>query len=160
VQLVGQHGLQDSPRPPIRGVPGGVPLPNRLVVEPVQQHHNVAPGQLCSSLLHFLRPRLGEGPHVVQVPASQAAGVGETCPQVGGEPLDHPGAPPLLGLPLQDEGSDAPIHADQLGVDCARGPNSAPRNLGLHRLQQRNVIRGLYFPVHRATALRSRAAVR
>jgi len=93
----------------------------------------------------------------VQVPAAEPAGVGETGPEVGGEPLDHPGAPPLCRLPLQDEVPDAPIHADQLGVDRPRGPNPASRDLGLHRLQQRHVIGGLHFPVHPVAPSSSRA---
>ena len=63
-------------------------------VELVEQHHQVAPGQACSRLLHkLLRPRLGQRPHVVQVAQRPAALVRELGPQVGSEPVDDPAAP-------------------------------------------------------------------
>ncbi len=82
----------------------------------------------CAALL---RPRLGEGPHVVQIPAAEPASVGETGAEVGGEPLDHPGAPPLCRLPLQDEVPDAPIHADQLAFAARAARTRLPATSAL-----------------------------
>ena len=45
-------------------------------------------------VLHMRFPAV----YVVKVPAAEPACAGETGPQVGGEPLDHPGTPPLAGL--------------------------------------------------------------
>ncbi len=62
--------LENVPGPAVLHRVLGVPVAGRLIVKPVQEHRDVAPGQLCNSLLHslLLRPRRRERPHVGQIP--------------------------------------------------------------------------------------------
>ncbi len=79
-----------------------VPVPLLTGAELVEQHHQVAPGQSCSGLLHkLLRPRLSQRPHVVQVAPRPAPLVRELSSQVGREPVDDPAAPGGLFLPVK-----------------------------------------------------------
>jgi hypothetical protein len=84
---------------------------------------------LCNESLHNLdvRPRLGEGAHVVQVPAAKAAHLGERHAQVGGEPFDHLGAVGLGVLAIEDQSTEPPVELDQFSVYGKRG--SRPRRL-------------------------------
>lgn len=47
--------------------------------------------------------------------------LGEGGAQVGGEPVDHLGAPALGGLALQDVAPDLPVEEHQFAVDSQRG---------------------------------------
>ncbi len=48
--------LEHVPRPSVRGGPSGVPVAEVVVIEPVKEDRDVAPGQLCNRE----DPRLGE----------------------------------------------------------------------------------------------------
>jgi hypothetical protein len=117
--LVEQHVA----RPSVLDRGGGVPIALALVVEFVQQHGDVAQGQSSNRLLddRQLRPGGREGAHVEQVAPGQATHAREGGAQVGGEPLDDPGAPALGLLALQDRVPEAPVEPDQLGVDHPLG---------------------------------------
>lgn len=91
---------QDVARPPVFGRCCGVPVALDLVGGLVQQHRDVSPGKLSSSLLdNWIWPRLGEEAHVEQVAAGESAHRWKLRVQIGGEALDYRGAPPFGLLP-------------------------------------------------------------
>ena len=69
----------------------------------------------------LVRPVLREGAHVFEVPARQALGFRKRSAQVGGEAIDHLGAPTGLLLARQDVAADAPVQEHELAVHGERG---------------------------------------
>lgn len=69
VDLEVEHG----PTPPLGDDLPRVPKAGLRVLHAVQEAHHVAPGQLCSSLLHNCasRERLGERHHVPEIPGRE-----------------------------------------------------------------------------------------
>jgi hypothetical protein len=117
----------------------GVPLPQVVVVEPVEQDRDVTPGKLCNRLLHNLGPRLGECSHVHQVPAREPLHVRELGAQVGGESLDDPGPPPFGLLAAQNEPPELPVEMYNFAVDRQVGPKPGIPNRGLRLGEQSGV---------------------
>jgi hypothetical protein len=108
-----------------------------LVVDSVDQDHDVAPGQFCSVVLqNRVRPGRGEAAHVGEVPGSQTPHPGELCLQVVGESLNGPAAPLVVALTIQQELPDPPVELDDLRVDRAGGSGPARADLGLDLRQQ------------------------
>lgn len=120
---------QDVAAPAVlHGLPG-VPGARLRGIELVEQGDVAEPGQLCKHPLHEfpVRPGLGEGPHILEVPGREAGGLRELGPQVHGQPVDDLGAPALGRLPGQDVLADGPVEQHQFAVDGHRGaqPGSA-----------------------------------
>lgn len=120
--------FEDVPRPPVRGRLTGVPAPELVVIEPVEEDGDVPPGQLCNSLLQNLlvRPRCRERPHIREVPRGEPLHLRELGPQIRCEPADDVAPPPFLPLALQNRCSDSPVETDQFRVHAAlrREPSS------------------------------------
>ena len=87
-----------------------VPFPSRLVFEAVQQDHVVAPGQLCSKLLHnwLLGPGFGERPHVFETARAEALDPGKLRLQILCQAIDT-FIPPFRVLPDEDMPAHPPI---------------------------------------------------
>jgi len=148
VQPSCDHRLQDGSGPAGGGGADGVPAAGGGVVEPVEQLADVSPGKLCHSLRHNFGPGGSERPHVLEVAATQPASAWEGGAKVGGESVDHAGAPALVGLPVEHQAADAPVHPDQFVVDRARCPQPSAGDFRLDRLQQRLVADGLHVVGH------------
>ena len=114
---------QDGPGPATGGCLGGVPVPVRALVEFVEQHGHVTPGQLSNRLLDnlCLRPGGRHLPHVVQVAAREPGHLRELDSKVLSQPIDDLRSPPVDGLTVQDGVPDRPVQPEQLGVDQAVG---------------------------------------
>ena len=126
----------------------GVPFPQGLVIEPVQEDRDMAPGQLCNSLLHPFWPCLGQGPHIEKVAARRAFHLRELCSEVSRKALDNLGPPALGLLAFQYQPAEAPVQADHLRVHrqvCPQ-PSRAHRSLGFG--QQRGIALGSDVDVH------------
>jgi hypothetical protein len=89
----------------------GVPEAHGPLVELLDQREVVVPGQLCKRCLHDFAngPRRSERVHVLQVSGGQPAHVGESLPQIVGEPVDHLRSPPLLFLSGMNNVADMPV---------------------------------------------------
>ena len=68
--------------------------------------------QTAAQLGRATRPRRC---HAVQIPRREAAHVRELSTQITGKPGDHPCAPALARLPVQDRFPDRPIELEQCG---------------------------------------------
>src|SRR5271170_1371842 len=104
----------------------------------------VAPWQLCSNLLHnrFVRPRRGEGPHVLQRTQAETFDPGELVLEIVSQPVDHPGPPPLASLPSENVATDRPVEQHQFAVDGQRGPHLGSANPDFELLEELWVARG------------------
>jgi hypothetical protein len=102
--------LEDVPGSPVGGRLAGVPVAELVVVEPVEEDGDVAPGQLCNSLLQNLlvRPGCCERSHLREVPRGAALHLRELSPQIRRKPADDVAPPPLVTLALQDRRTDPP----------------------------------------------------
>ena len=109
----------------------GVPEPGSRVLDP-QQRDVLAPGQFANDPLENCRvgPRRGERPHIAQIGRREAARIGELRAQVGGEPVDHLGAPAVRCLAFANVVADLPIEADQLAVHGEGGAQPRLANPG------------------------------
>jgi len=61
-----------------------------------------------------IRPRLGKGAHIHQVGPRKALLVRESNAQIMRQPLDHLGAPALLGFPFKNVAPNLPTKQHQL----------------------------------------------
>jgi len=124
VQVSGDVVGEDVAGPAVFEGRGGVPVPHGGVGELVEQDRDVAPWQLRNRLLRN-QAWVGrsEGAHVDEVATGQPSHVGEGGAQVGGEPVDDPGAPALGVLTLQHGVAQGPVQREQFRVD---GPLGAP----------------------------------
>jgi hypothetical protein len=134
VQTVHDLVYQHVARPAVLDRGGGVPVPVPLIVEPVEQHRDVAPGKSSNRLLDdrcLLGPSGREGAHVEQVAPGQAAHLRKGDAQVGSESVDYPAAPALGLLAVQHRVPEAPVKPEQLGVDHSLGlpPGGPDRRL-------------------------------
>ena len=100
-----------------------VPFPHGSVLNPVQQPRVVPPRQLCNNLLHklLILPRLGEGPHVFQVPHAEALDSGERRSQISSKAIDDLGSPALRFLAGEYVPANRPVQQDQFSVDGEAG---------------------------------------
>jgi len=107
---------QDVPAPAVLDGGTEVPLPLLPVLELVEQHPQMPPGQKCHKLWHYfgVGPGLGQAAHVLQVAGAVAFDSGKLLLQVGAEPINDPGTPALGLLAGQDLASNGPIEQDQL----------------------------------------------
>jgi hypothetical protein len=114
---------EDGPAPAVLVRLTGVPGAFFWLIESLQQADIMTPEQLCKKLLHdcLVRPRLGEDPHIFQVPRGEAAHVRKIPAQVAGQTISHSCPPTLRGLPNQDIAADLPIQQDQFLVDADSG---------------------------------------
>lgn len=78
----------------------------------------VAPGQLCSKLLHnwLLRPGLGKRSHIFEAPGAEAFDTGKLRLQVLRQPVDDLRSPPFRPLPAEDVAANRPLKKEQLPV--------------------------------------------
>ena len=91
---------QDIAAPAVLEGGAEVPLPARLILEPVEQNHMMTPGQFCSKLQNFgVGPGLGKGPHVAEVAGAEALDTGKLRPQILRQPVYHLGSPALSREP-------------------------------------------------------------
>ncbi len=92
-------------------------------------------GNCAAGCCTFSGPRLGEGPHAVQVPAPDPADGWGNWPPGRRRAARSPEQPTPAPPPLQDQGPDAPIHADQLGVHRpSRGGYGTSKHPGGNRV--------------------------
>lgn len=89
------------------------------ILEALEQYQVMAPGQLCSSLLHNLDvgPSLGKGPHVFEVARRKTLQVRESRMQIVCQPIYHLRAPALVGLARENIAADLPVQSDQFPID-------------------------------------------
>ena len=115
---------QNVARPVLLDGLAGVPPSLLGSLEFVEQGELVVPRQSCKHPLHkcLLRPRLGKGPHVLQVARREPLHVGEGQSQVVRQSVNDLGTPAEFGLPVEDVSSDSPVKQHQLGVGRQRGP--------------------------------------
>jgi hypothetical protein len=78
----------------------------------------------------------------VHVAAAQPPHVGELFTQVVRKTVDHPGAPALGSLLVEDGLTDSPVQDQQLGVHDPVRAQPCGANLILQRDQQLTVARG------------------
>ena len=73
---------------------------------------------MCNGLLHDfgLGPRLRKRTHVLQVTRRKPLHVGKCRLEIGRKPSDHPGAPTLLLLTIEDIAADLPIQSHEFVV--------------------------------------------
>ena len=78
----------------------------------------MAPGNLCSKLLHnwAIWPGLGKSAHVLQIPDGISSKLWEGTLEIGGKPIDHLCAPALPRLVGENVATDFPIMKNQLSV--------------------------------------------
>jgi hypothetical protein len=124
MQLTVDLQSQDVAAPSLRNRLRRVPEPHFRLAQLVEEHHVMAPGQLCCAALHNcrIRPRRGERPHVLEVARRVPPRIGEPFPQVDGQSVDDLRAPAFLCLARQDVRSNRPVGGDQLTIRC---PDSA-----------------------------------
>lgn len=134
VDLMGQHVAA----PPVLEGRCGIPFPLFRAVDLIEQREMVVPGQFCKRRLQncFAWPGCGERPHVPQVPGRVTLGVGKPLTQVGRQPVDDLGAPPLVVLTVEDLPSDRPVPGQQLGVGGADRPTVSSRDVAGDRIEQ------------------------
>jgi len=104
VQTVLYLENQDIAAPAVFDRRQEIPFPQRRDFELIEKNPEVAPGQKCHKLWHFcgVRPDLGQGPHVLEVPRTIPLDSGKLYLQVMRQPLDDFGAPTLGPLTLED----------------------------------------------------------
>ena len=123
--------------PAVMGGLCGVPGAGGGGGESVEEHGDVAPGQLRNGSLRNWLGEFGcEGSHVDEVALGEAAHAGECGAQVVGEAGGDLGAPSLSRLSLAGGVADLPIQHDEFGVDSARGLYAGVAYLCLDLLEQ------------------------
>jgi hypothetical protein len=102
----------------------------------------VAPGHLCSNLLHKceVRPRRCEGTHVLEIPGGVPRHPREGVQQVLREPLDDLCAPTLLLLTLENLGADGAVQKNEFFVCCDRSPGLSLADACLQALKPGRVL--------------------
>jgi hypothetical protein len=119
-----------------------IPFPALAIFEPVEQDHVMSPGQFCSKLQNLgVRPGLGEGTHVAQIPEAEALHAGKFRPEILGQTIHHLRPPPLRREPGGEILSNGPVELDGFLVQRQGSPQLGGANPGLQLFEQRGVAR-------------------
>jgi hypothetical protein len=134
---------QDRSAPPVHDVLRGVPVPQLLILELVEQLDDVAPGQLSNGSLNdraLVGPGCCEASHGEEVRAREPLHGGELGAQVVGKPFENAAAPRLVPLPLENGRADLPPEQQEFGVDLALRLEPRRVHMPFHLLQSRSVV--------------------
>ena len=108
-----------------------IPFPALAVFETVEQDHVMSPGQFCSKLHNLgVRPSLGEGTHVAQIPEAEALHAGKFRSEILGQAVHHLRSPPLSRKAGGEILSDGPVELDGFLVERQGGAQLGGANPG------------------------------
>src|SRR6267378_3863033 len=140
---------EDAARPAVLHGFADIECPRGSILQTIKQDAILAPWNLCSKLLHnfTVRPGLGESAHVFEVASGVTRELRKFALKIGGQAIDHLGAPAFPFLASQDIASDFPIMQDKLGIGCECGLDLCCRLV-------HNCLRHT-FPIHTRKTYRS-----
>ena len=117
--------------------------PARVRVADTVEHLDiVAPGQLCSSLLHkfSIGVGLGEAPHIFEVSRREPFHFRKLSPQVRRQAINHLGAPALARLAGEDVSPNRPVELHELAIDRDHGREARRSDPRLQIRKQDGVV--------------------